>query len=80
MFLYHVNDIEHTIKIKYLSCHGGNLSYTSMIVYIKTVSFKNDVFSEIKRPIFKEHSWRLRFSILISTLSIMVSVISYSHI
>ena len=27
--------------------HGGNLSYTSMILYIKTVTLKNDVPSKI---------------------------------
>ena len=33
--------------------HGDNLSYTSMILYIKIVTLKNDPYSEItKGPIF----------------------------
>ena len=35
MFLHRVNNIEHNKKTKYLYWHGGNLSYTSMILYIK---------------------------------------------
>ena len=52
---------------------------------IKNVStLKNDISSEItnfyKDRFFKKHSWRGRFSILFSILSIKVSVIRYFHI
>ena len=40
MFLHRGNNIEHDIKAKYLYWHGGNLFYTSMILYIKTVTLK----------------------------------------
>ena len=43
MFLHHVNNIGHNIK----KISIGNLSYSSMILYIKTVTLKNDTFSEI---------------------------------
>ena len=33
-FLY--RNIEHKYKTKYLYWYGGNLSYTSMMLYIKT--------------------------------------------
>ena len=52
-------------KAKYLYCHGGNPSYTFMILYIKTVLLKIDAF------------WK---GILFSISLIIVSVISYSHI
>ena len=45
MFLHHVNNIEHNIK-KYLYWHASNPSYTSMILYIKTDTLKNDASSE----------------------------------
>ena len=45
MFLHHVNNIEHNTK-KYLYWHGSNPSYTSMILYIKTDTLKNDASSE----------------------------------
>ena len=37
MLLHCVNNIEQ-YKAKYLYCSGGNVSYTSMILYIKTVT------------------------------------------
>ena len=53
------------------------------ILHIKTVTLKNDASSKInnfqKNLLLKEHSWRWRFSILFSILSIIVPVISYSH-
>ena len=58
MFFHRVNDIEHNIK---QNVYTGmyNLSYTSMTLYIKTVTLKNDVSSEItkfqKDIFFKEH-------------------------
>ena len=55
MFLHRVNNIEHN-----RGGNGGNLSDTSMILYIKTVTLKNDASSEIikfqREIIFKEHS------------------------
>ena len=56
----------------------------SLVLYIKTVTSKNDASSKItnfqKDMYFKEHSWRWRLSILFSIVSITVSVISHSHI
>ena len=54
-------------------------------ICIKNVfTLKNDISSEITNIqeglLFKEHSWRRRFSILFSILSIIVSVINYSYI
>ena len=65
--------------------HGGNIFYTSMVLYIKTVALKNDASGEITNfqndIFFKEHCQIWRLSILFSAvLSIIVSVISYSHI
>ena len=39
MFLHHFNNIEHNIK-QNIYWHGGNLSYTSMVLYIKTARMK----------------------------------------
>ena len=59
MFFHYVNNIEYNVK-KYLHWHGENLSYTSIILYIKTVKLKNDASREItnfQRDLFlKEHS------------------------
>ena len=50
-------------------------SYCLCFIYFssKITNFQKDLF-------FKEHSWRWRFSILFSILSLIVSVINYSHI
>ena len=59
MILHHVNNIEHNIK-KYLYLHGANPSNTSMKLYLKTVTLKNDASGEItnfqRDLFFKEHS------------------------
>ena len=46
MFLHHVNNVEHNIK-KYLHWQRDNPSYSSMTLYIKTATLKNDTFSEV---------------------------------
>ena len=45
-----------------------------------TVSVSGEITNFQKDLLFKEHSWRRRFSSLLSILSIVVSVISYFHI
>ena len=59
MFLHRVNNIRQ-YKVKCLYWHGGDISYTSMIMYIKTGTLKNDASSEIIKfqgdIFFKEHS------------------------
>ena len=48
--------------MKDLYWHGGNLSYISMILDIKTVTLKNDASGKITNfqsdPFFKEHCLR----------------------
>ena len=61
MFLHRVNNTEYDIKQNIYTGmeHGGNLFYTSMILYIKTVILKNDASSELTNfqsdLFFKEH-------------------------
>ena len=63
MFLHHVNNIEHNIK-EYLCWHRRNPSYTSMILYIKIVTLKNDASNKITNfqsdPFFQEHPHRMK--------------------
>ena len=57
MFFHYANNADHNIK---KDIYAGNLCYTSIILYIKTVTLKNDASSEItnfqRDLFFKEHS------------------------
>ena len=47
MFLHRVNYIEHDIKQNIYNGMEGNLFYTSMILYVKTATLKNDASGKI---------------------------------
>ena len=59
MFLHRVNYIEHDIKQNIYNGMEGNLFYTSMILYVKTATLKNDASGKITNfqsdLFFKEH-------------------------
>ena len=76
--LHHINNVEHSIKqnISYkkkcLYWHEGNLSYTSMILYIKPSSRGTFFLKSIPGD---EDS-----QVFLYILSVIVSMISYFHV
>ena len=63
MFLHRVINIENDIK-KISIWHEGNLSYTSMILYMKIVTLKNYASGKItnfQSDLFLKATWRLLF-------------------
>ena len=94
VFLHRINNTEHNIKQNIYPgmeviclirpCQYRYFDTSSMILYIKRVTLKNDASNKMtnfQRDLFlKEHYWRWWISILFSILSIIVFVISYSHV